>query len=159
MALQKIDPTKIFKTCSTLDPAIDKDATGEKGIEEFEKSYDMKNLKFKEGEFPTIFHIKNILSSDEAKIKQDHMRITFPEKNNGELKSIKVSEMKPKIEQINSQEMLIKYFNSSIDNAEENLIIFPLKADNVPFSIVQEIGTLIMLRTQLGEGYRELLKS
>lgn len=156
MALQKIDPTKIFKTCSTLDPAIDKEATGKEGMENFEKSYDMKFLKFKEGEFPTIFHIKNILSSDEAKIKQAHMKITFPEAN-GELKGIKLVDNKPKIEQVNSQEMLVKYFNDSVDNAEENGVVFPLKADNISFTIVQEIGTLVMLRTQLGENFRESL--
>lgn len=156
MALQKIDPTKIFKTCSVLDPAIDKEATGEEGMASFEKSYDMKFLKFKEGEFPTIFHIKNILSSDEAKIKQAHLKITFPEIK-GELKGAKIGEVKPKVEQVNSQEMLVKYFNDAIDCAEENNVIFPIKADNISFTIVQEIGTLVMLRTQLGENFRESL--
>ena len=162
MALSKIDPTKIFKTCSTLDPAIDKKSTGEKALEKFEESYDMKHLKFKEKEFPTIFHIMNVLSSDEAAIKQEHLKIEFPELDNAteeELKNIKVKELKPKIQQIKSQEMMIKYFNTAITVYEEDSKEFPCDADIFPYTIVQEIGALVMMRTQVGDDLKNVLGS
>ena len=60
MALNKIDPTKFYKTCSILDPSIDKEATGDENLVEFSKNHNMEVLKFKEGEHPTVFRIKNI---------------------------------------------------------------------------------------------------
>lgn len=162
MALNKIDPTKIFKTCSLMDPSIDIEATGKEQMKQFEESYDMKYLKFKAGDFPTIFHIQNILSSDEAKIKQDHMKIEFPELDNKteeEMKSINISEVKPKFKQVNSQEMLVKYFNSAISMAEENNQTFPCSADMFPYTVVQELGSLVMMRTQLGDDLKNAFKS
>lgn len=162
MALNKIDPTKVFKTCSLLDPAIDAEATGKEGMKNFEESYDMKHLKFKAGEFPTIFHIQNVLSSDEAKIKQDHMKIEFPEMENKtqeEMKSIKLAEVKPRFKQVNSQEMLVKYFNSAICVAEEDSKTFPCNADMFPYTVVQEMGSLVMMRTQVGDDLKNVLKS
>jgi len=162
MALNKIDPKKVLKTCSTLDPAIDQEATGKEGLKNFEESYDMKFLKFKEGEFPTIFHIMNILSSDEAKIKQDHLKIEFPELKDATeetIKNIKVKDMKPTIKQVDSQEMMVKYFNSGISVYEEDKIMFPCNANVFPYTIVQEIGSLIMMRTQIGDDLKNVLGS
>lgn len=154
MALSKVDPSKIFKTCSILDPAIDKEATGEGNMKKFEDNYNIKLLKFKQDDFPTIFHIANILSSDEAKIKQDHLKIEFPELENASqetLKTIKLKEIKPKVTQVNSQEMMIKYFNNGVMKYEENGTEFECNADNFSYSITQEIGSLIMIRSQLGD--------
>lgn len=167
MALGKIDPKSVFKTCSTLDPAIDNEATGEEGIKQFEESYNMKFLKFKENEHPTVFHIMNILSTDEAKIKQDHLKIEFPELEDASeqtLKTVKVKELKPKITQVKSQEMMIKYFNNAIsvysekDKAGKDQS-FPCNADIFPYTIVQEMGSLVMMRTQVGEDLKNAFGS
>ena len=162
MALSKIDPKKIFKTCSVLDPAIDKEATGKENMAKFEESYDIKLLKFKPNEHPTIFHIMNVLSTDEAKIKQAHMKIEFPElanKSQGELEKMDTTKLKPKIEQINSQEMMIKYFTSAIQVYEENEQTFPCDVDVFPYTVVQEMGALVMMRTQVGDDLKNVLGS
>lgn len=162
MALNKIDPVKVFKTCSAQDPAIDIEVTGKDGMKEFEESYEMKHLKFKEGEFPTILHIQNILSSGEAKIKQEHMKVEFPQLDNkspDQLKSINISELKPKVKQVKSSEMMVKYFNAAISVAEEDGKTFPCSADMFAFSVVQEIGSIILMRTQVGEDLKNALKS
>lgn len=160
MALSKIDPSKIFKTVSTMDPAIDKEATGEENWKNFQESYDMSFLKFKQGEFPTIFNIVNILSSEEAKIKQDHMKIEYPElENGGDIQSIDLKNIRPTIKQVNGQEMMIKYFNFGVKEYEENGQKFPCSADVFPYGIVQEIGALIMMRTQLGDDLKNVLGS
>ena len=162
MALSKVDPKKVFKTVSTLDPAIDKDATGEKKLEEYSESYDMSLLKFKTGEFPTVFHVNNILSSDEAKIKQDHLLIKFPELEGATeetLKNVKIKDMKPEVTQVKSQEMMVKYFNYAILNYEENNEMFPCSADMFPYAIVQEIGAIIIMRTQVGDDLKNALGS
>jgi hypothetical protein len=162
MALSKIDPKKVFKTCSILDPAIDKEATGEKNMKEFEESYNMSLLKFKDGEFPTIFHIMNILSSDEAKIKQEHLKIDFPELDNSsedEIKAMKPKNLKPVVRQINTQEMMVKYFKSAVQVYEENGQVFPCEVDVFPYTVVQEIGSIVMMRTQIGDDLKNVLGS
>lgn len=162
MALSKIDPQKKFKTCSILDPAIDKEATGEENLNKFSESYDISLLKFKQDEFPTVFHIMNILSSDEAKIKQDHLKIEFPELEKADqqaLQNIKIKEMKPKISQVKTQEMMIKYFNAAINTYEENSQNFSCNSDLFPYAVVQEIGALVMMRTQLGDDLKNVLGS
>lgn len=159
MALTKIDPKKVFKTVSLQDPAIDREATGEEKMGEFENSYDMSLLKFKEGEHPTIFHIRNLVSSDEARIKQAHQIVEFPDLDPEKLKGSDLKKIRPKIMQKDQQEMMIKYFNSAVSAYEENGKVESCNADLFPFSIVQEIGSLVMLRTELGDDLKNFLGS
>lgn len=159
MALKKIDPSKVFKTCSILDEAIDKKATGEANMKKFEESYEMKFLKFKEGEFPTIFHVMNLLSSEQAKIKQDHVKVEFPNLNEDIIKSTKIADMKPTIRQVNSQEMMIKYFKGAVKKYEEDGKEYDCNSDVFPFSVIQEIGSIVMMRSELGEDLKNVLGS
>jgi hypothetical protein len=154
MALNKINPSKIIKVCSLQDEAIDKETTGKENIEVYETTYDFSLLKFKEGTFPTIFHVSNVLASEEAKIKQAHFKVDFPDIKDlspDQLKNISYKDMKPKVTQINSQEMVVKYFNAAVKKYEENGVMMDCNADAFPFSIVQEIGSFVMIRTQLGD--------
>lgn len=155
MALQKLDPTKVFKTCSVLDPAIDVEATGEENMKKFSETHDMSLLKMKTGEFATIFHVKNILSSDEAKIKQDHLKITYPEAKPG-MTPAQIQKMQPKIEQVNTQEMFIKYFNACVHKYEENGVEHNCNADMFTFTFIQEIGSVALVRSQLGDSLKNV---
>lgn len=157
MALNKINPTAIIKVCSTLDGAIDIEAMGDKAWEKYQDTYDFDLLKFKEGEVPTILLVKNILSSEEAKIKQDHLKIEFPELANASadtLKNIDLKSVKPIVKQVDSQEMIIKYFNYGISHYEEGKDKFECNANVFPYNIVQEIGAFILTRTQLGDNLK-----
>lgn len=154
MGIKRIDPNKIIKVCSLTDDAIDQEAMGQEAWEKYIDTYDFSLLKFKEGSQPTIFLMKNLLSTEEAKIKQDHIKVTFPEiadKTPDELKKIDMKNLRPKVEQVNYNEMLVKYFDYTVTHFEEGNTKEPASASMFPFSVVQELGSLALTRSQLGD--------
>ena len=97
-------------------------------------------LKFKTGEFPTVFLLQNIKSSDEAAIKEAHLKIEFPDLDPTKLKGMKAEDyknMRPTIRQVDGQTMLVKYFNASIKQYEEDGKIEDCKADILPCTVPQ----------------------
>lgn len=148
--LKKIDPKHIAKTVSIEDPAIDEEATGKENLEKFEDTHNIKLLKFKEGEHPTIFHCKNIGGSDQAEIQEQHYKIDMPDiskiKNPKDIKNIKP---KAKIEKTTS--MMLKYFYSGIKKYEEGGTVHDIETDMFPLHIMMELGSFVMNRATLGD--------
>ena len=156
MSLSKFDPKSEFRLVSSLDPAIDQEASDMKG---YGKDYDFSLLKFKEGEHPTIFIVKNILSSAQAEINEAHIRVELPD--DIDLAELDVNDdeamkkLKPKIVREKQTQMMMKYFNKCCSEYEEDGKRFPCSADTFSLAIVQEIGTIAMIRAQLGEQKRK----
>ena len=148
MALVKIDPKKVVKTVSAMDSAIDKENSD---MEKFEKTHDVKYLKFLADQQPTFFLVKSILATLQAAIQEEHYTVIMPDP--------KDKDAKPKMESKNQSEMLIKYFQHGCEKYEEGGKEFPCSPDLFPFSIVQEMGSYIMLRTALGDDEKKFLES
>ncbi len=146
--LQKIDPKKVVKTVSAMDGAIDKENSN---MENFEKTHDLKYVKFLKDEKPTYFLIKNVATTIQAQLQEDHYEVVLPNPED--------KDGKPTIKQKNQTEMLIKYFREGCEEYEEDKKKFTCDPDVFPFSIVQEIGSFIMLRTALGDDEKKLLES
>jgi len=148
MALTKIDPKKVLKTVSIMDSAIDKENSD---LDKFEKTHNIEYLKFVDGEEPTYFLVKNVPSTQQAAIQEAHYEVELPDPEE--------KDGKPKIKQKNQSEMLIKYFRAGCEKYEEGGKGFPCDPDTFGFSVVQEIGSFIMLRTALGDDEKKLLES
>lgn len=152
--LKKIDPTLEIKTVSSQDPAIDIENSD---MEKFEKTHDLKFVKFIEGEEPTYFLIKNVMPTVQARIQQDHYKISMPDTS--KLHGKELAEAKPTIEQVGQSEMMIKYFEAGCAQIEELGKKSPATADLFDFIILQEIGGYIMVRTAVGDDEKKLLES
>ena len=162
MSLAKFDPEKEFELISVFDEAIDKKASDMKA---YEKDHDIKVLKFVEGEHPTIFIVKNILSSAQAEINEAHIRVELPDDLN--LAELDVNDeeamkkIKPKVIREKQTQMMMKYFNQCCkeyqewDEKQEKDVRYPCSADTFSLAIIQEIGTIAMVRAQLGEQKRK----
>lgn len=152
--LKKIDPKATIKTVSQFDDAID---TENSDMDKFEKTHDVKYLKFKEGELPTYFIISNVMTTDQAKIQQEHYKISMPDTSN--MHGEELANAKPTIEQVGQSEMMIKYFSAGCKFIEESGKQEHADANVYPFTIIQEIGGYIMLRTAIGDDEKKLLES
>ena len=152
--LERIDPKKVIKTVCSQDPAIDLDNSD---MESFEKTHDLKFLKFKQGEEPTYFIIKNVMTMDQARIQQEHYKIKMPDTS--KLHGKELAEAKPQIEQVGQSEMMIKYFECGCEEIEEAGKKSKVDPNMFPFSVIQEIGGYIMVRTAVGDDEKKLLES
>ena len=147
MSIAKIDPKQTIKIVSVLDDAID---TEKSNMENYEENYDLKDLKFLEGQFPTYFIIKNILSTSQVIIQQDHLKVELPDIKPGQRLS-KDDVKKVKVKQVDQGQMLIKYFKEGCQKYEEEGKQFDCDPDLFSSQIIQEIGSFIMLRSSLGD--------
>jgi len=145
--LKKIDPTKEIKTVSIMDSSIDKEATGEENLKKFEDSHDLALLKFKEGDEPTYFIIKNIDPEAQLEIQEAHYVVEMPELKEG----MKKEDIKPKITQKNTSKMMLTYFRSGCSEIEEAGVRSKIDIKELPLSVIQEIGGFIMIRSSLGD--------
>jgi len=149
MSLKRLNPNSIFKICSTQDPAIDKEATGEENLTKYSETHDIALLKFVEGKLPTIFHVKNISPEDEAEIQEDHYVIQMPDLD--KLEGEKLKKAKPSVKQVKQQQMFMKYFKAGVKHIEDDGKIEPtFTPGEWPLSIQQEIGGYIMIKSALG---------
>ena len=152
--LERIDPKKEIKTVSSQDSAID---TENSDMDKFEKTHNVDYLKFNEGEEPTYFIIKNVMTLDQAKIQQDHYQIEMPDQS--KLHGEELKNAKPTIKQLAQSEMMIKYFEAGCSQIEEGGKRSDVSVDMFPFSIIQEIGGFVMVRTAVGDDEKKLLES
>ena len=152
--LKKIDPKAIVKTVSQFDEAID---TENSDMDKFEKTHNVEYLKFKEGEEPTYFLISNVMTTDQAKIQQEHYKVSMPDTS--QMHGEELANAKPTIEQVGQSEMMLKYFSAGCKFIEEEGKQSKSDVNVFPFTVIQEIGGFIMLRTAIGDDEKKLLES
>ena len=136
------------KIVSLHDDAIDREKSD---MVSYQEDYDVKKLVFKDGMKPTYFVIRNVGSTNLVEIQQDHYKTVVPKIEAGmspeQIRSLKVT-----VEPVKQGEMIIKYFKAGckkyIDNDIENEITDDV-LEQIPPAIIQEIGSLVMVRSIL----------
>lgn len=141
MAIKLIDPNQITRVVSISDEAIDRERSN---LIEYKKDYDYKkHLKFKEGQQPTLFLLKNILPTKNQEITEGHYVWETP-KEEGQKAEMKMKKQ---------GELILKYFSAACETIEQwengQWIPYTVKVDNFSPGIVMEIGGLVMLRTTI----------
>lgn len=136
---------------SLEDGAIDKENSD---ITKYQDTYDMKHLKFKTGESPTIFHVKNMTEEDQAEIQDAHYKIKMPDQKM--LHGEELKNAKPTIETVDQTKMILKYFYKCVEVFEEDGKEQKLEKGMFPFTIVQELGSQVMVRTMMGDEEKKL---
>lgn len=151
MAVSKFNPESEFKVVSTMDGAIDQENSD---LEKYQENRDMKHIKFKEGEVPTYFILKNVVSSEQANIQEEHFKVEMPEIDPQEMakkSKEELDQIRPTIKRERQTEMMIKWFNKACQHYEENGKRHPCNSDMFGLAIVQEIGSVAMMRASMGE--------
>ena len=110
MGIKLLDPQIVVKVVSLTDDAIDRQNCD---MVEYSKNYDVSLLKFVEGESPTYFYIKNVLSTELVEIQQDHYKTEIPEITPG-MTQDQIKNSKIKVTPVKTGEMLVKYFKAAI---------------------------------------------
>lgn len=153
MGIKFIDPKAVTKIVSMSDDAIDKENSD---LVLYQETYDIKHLKFIEGEKPTYFMIGNIGSTDLVQIQQDHYVTEMPKLAPGEVLDMKT--FKPKITPVKTGEMLVKYFRHGVKKIiteNQELIMSDDLLDTIPSIVLQEIGAFIMQRSFLNDSKKK----
>lgn len=154
MGIKFIDPNYVIKVVSISDDAID---TEKSDLAEYQASYDVKHLKFLEGQVPTYFEIHNVGSSELVQIQEVHYLTEMPKILPGmsmeEMKNLKV-----KVTPVKTGEMLIKYFKAGckkIIDGKKEIEVTDAVVDTVPSIVLQELGSFIMGRALLSEAKKK----
>lgn len=151
MAVSKFNPKSEFKVLSVTDGAIDKENSD---LEKFQEDHDMKHIKLKDGEVPTYFILKNVVSSEQADIQEEHFKVELPDLDPEKMATMskeELSKIRPKIKREKQTQMMIKWFNKACGEYEEAGKRYPCNSDMFGLTVVQEIGSVAMMRASLGE--------
>ena len=137
-----------------MDEAIDKEKSD---INEYASSYDTKHLVFKEGETPTYFIVNNVGSTELVEIQQDHFKTELPQMVAG-MTAAAMKNMKVKVVQVKTGEMLVKYFKAGCKKYKDGTTEVEIDdevLDTIPPMVIQEIGSYIMGRSILTESKKK----
>lgn len=148
MAVKRLDPNAVLKIVSIKDEAIDLDKSN---VEAYLKHRDYKrDLVFKEGMQPTLFLVRNILTTKNKEIEKDHY---IWEPQGVDPKTGKPLPATLKIE--DQPGLVLKYFEAGCKEIEEfkdgQWVKESITVDSFSPAIVEEIGSFIYLRSKLGD--------
>jgi len=148
----KMNETK--KVVSVQDDAIDKEKSD---MVAYSKEYDISHLVFIDGQTPDFFVINNVSSSDLVAIQQDHYVTEIaPIKPGATLEEMKRNQVI--IKPVKTGEMLIKYFSKgckAIHSGTKVTAVDEALIDTIPSTILQEIGSYIMMRSTVSESKKK----
>jgi hypothetical protein len=154
VAINYIKLNEIKKVVSTQDEAIDKEKSS---MVDYQKEYDISHLVFVEGQIPDYFIVNNIGSSDLVTIQQEHYVTEMaPIKQGASLEEMKKNQVT--IKPVRTGEMLVKYFKAGckkIISGDKTIEIDDAFIDTIPSSILQEIGSYIMMRSTISESKKK----
>jgi hypothetical protein len=149
MAIKRVDPKAVVKIVSITDEAIDVEKSN---LKAFSEDRDINHLIFREGQFPTIFHVGNVLAEKQAELKSKHYEIIPPsiDKDGKQVKA----KVKVKDESL----MMIEYFKAGVKKMEENGVLEDPNVEEIPFAVLEEIGSYVMLRATIGDKQKKTSK-
>lgn len=153
MGIKYINPNETTKIVSISDSAIDR---ANSDMVKYQETYDVSHLKFLEGEEPTYFLIGNLGSTEQTTIQQEHYLTELPKLAPGEIPDPKT--FKPKITQVRTGEMLIKYFKGGVRKVIDGKVEKPMTdelRETIPSIVIQEIGAIIMQRAFLNDSKKK----
>lgn len=147
MAIRRLDPKAVKKVISAMDDAVDHDGSN---MVAYAQTLDQKHLKLKEGVKPTYFLIRNIDPISELKINEAHQRIVPPS-----VDPVTKKQVPARISFVNEGEMSLKYFEFCVKEVEEDGKVSPIKIEELPLTVLQEIGSYAMLHSKVGENLKK----
>lgn len=154
MAINYIKLNETKKVVSTQDEAIDK---LQSNMVEYAKEYDIAHLVFVEGQKPDFFIVNNIGSSDLVTIQQDHYITEMaPIKQGATIEEMKKNQVT--IKPVRTGEMLVKYFKAGckkVISGDKTIEIDDAFIETIPSSVLQEIGSYIMMRSTISESKKK----
>lgn len=146
MAVKRLNPKTTIKIVSQYDSALDLPPSTVEGEEspawkEFVESFDLSVLKFKDGEEPSIFHVRPLLNTEMAEINE---------------KYVHVDTAKKKVELKRYTSMLLEMFDIGCvgmeeKDAEGKIKLVQIKSDEIPYRDATSLGSLVSILTNLGE--------
>lgn len=149
MAIRRIDPNFRKKVVSAMDEAIDVENSDMKS---YAQTLDEKHIKFHKDQKPTYFLVKPIDPMSELEITEVHQKITPP----GIDKDGKPTRISIHFDR--QSEMSLKYFKACVTEVEEDGKIIPVKFEEFPMAVLQEIGSYAMLYAKLGDQQKKISK-
>lgn len=151
MAIRRVDPKAVFKIVSRFDdsleaedevPAKEGEPKPQTCYEKYIESFDLNELKFKEGLKPTLFHVRCLKASELAEINQKYQI---------------VDTVKKTITYRDQNLMMLEIFDRAIIGVQEGdgSPMEKVSSDEVGFHIATEIGSMISLLTTLGKNLKK----
>lgn len=145
MAIKLLDPNAIHKLVSVSDDAIDLELTKDEDFKAYGSTLDISKLKFKKEIHPTYFLVRNIDPLLQTEINEKHYALIPPSVDKD---GNKVS---AKVDVMNRAGMMVKYFMEAVKEIEDNGVKKVVEIKQIPFDILQEIGSYAMILNTLGD--------
>lgn len=151
MAIRRVDPKATFRVVSQTDEAVETETAEEQAAlkaagqqtryEKYLESFNLGDLKFKEGVKPTIFHIRSLLNGERADIDEDFLVVDTVSKT---------------VDYKNQKKMLIAMFKlGCLGIEDDNGKLQPLDAESVEYSTSIDIGSLVSLSGTVGKNLKK----
>ncbi|MDZ4810756.1 MAG: hypothetical protein SGI96_21175 [Bacteroidota bacterium] len=142
MAIVRINPNARFKLVSSTDSAIDRDkcpkikseASGEQL--KYSESLSLEDLVFFEDKKPTYFVCRNLTATEQVALYKNHQQFDVE---------------KRKVVHNDMQTLLLKIFEACCKEVEDDGVKSAIGVDEVPYEVVQELGSSILVRMSLGD--------
>lgn len=151
MSIKRIDPKATFDIVSAYDEAVQHETAEEmealrasKGLTRYEKyleTFSISELKFIEGQSPTIFRVRCLLSSEKAELDEKFQTIDTVNK---------------RIEYRNRNEMMLEiYKKACLGIVNESGSLEKLGIDELEYKVVTDIGAAISILGSLGKNLKK----
>ena len=145
MAIKRIKRDTIHELVAIQDGAIDKDKSN---IKEYKSTLDLSLLAYKKGEKPSLFMVKGVGYLRKEEIEKGHIVIELPNEDSPK-------GTKPKVEFVNRQELMLKYFKECVVGVKEwngkAYVEEKISEDDVPNGVIEDLGDQCMMLAMLGE--------
>jgi len=147
MAIKLIDPNAVVRLISIQDEAVDLENSD---VKAYGNTLNLKHIKFLEGMTPTFFLTKNINPITQAEINEVHYQFTpvGNDKTTGK-------PLPPQVDVVSRGSMMVKYFTEGVKQIEENGVARDFVIAEIPGPIIQEIGSYVMTRSNLGDDQKK----
>lgn len=157
MAIKKIDPAATFKVISQFDDALvsetpeelktgEKDAEGKDILKSsrytqyVEADFDESKLVFKEGDQPDRFIVRCLNHAEQGLVNQKYLEVDVVNKRHGYK---------------NQAQMWLEVFKMACTGVESGGKVEKINADELPYHITVEIGSIISLLTTLNKNEKK----
>lgn len=143
MSIKLLNPNSVLKLVSVQDDAIDL-ANIETDVKKYGETGHIKHLRFLPDKAPTYFLARPIPADTQTEITKDHIVI--------EPGAATVDGRKVAATQVvhDAPRMMIRHFKAGVKQIEENGVVADLVFEEIPPSVVIEIGSYVYLLSNLG---------
>lgn len=140
--IKRIDPNATIKLVSVTDEAIDSEKSD---LKSYAGTLDLKHIVVKDGLQPTYFVVGNISNKDQSTIKNEHSRLIAPSIDK------EGKQVHGRMVNLDEAGMYVKYFDKGVKKLIEDGKDVSVSIDEIPFMVIQEVGSYVWLRTIVGD--------